>query len=425
MLNPLPNPNKKHQTESNEGTEPHLSRDESWANIARRLRAELGEARFTSWFARLEIDDLHDATAYLSVPTRFLKTWIQAHFVDHLLAAVSCEFPEVKHVSINVRSSSRPLNARGPRPSDNAVGAVADTTPRTFERTGSKPTTGFEESRHTGAGMSFDKLQKGASRDASDTDPLAGSPLDKRLSFSTFLVGRTNQLAYAAAQTVAGATSSEPLHYNPLYIHSAVGLGKTHLLQAIAHAALAAKRRVTYLTAEKFRYVFVSALKTQNTIAFKEKLRAIDVLIIDDVQFLQGKTIQQEFCHTLNALIDARKQIVIAADRPPGDLESLEERCTGRGRPLRGNGNARRGTSHQNSRDEDCRRQDNASAFRAAPAVVAYVANAIQTNGRDLDGAVNRLIAHASLSGGVLCVETAEAAIRDLIRTRDPKRVRD
>ncbi len=426
MLNPLPNPNKKHQTESNEGTEPHLSRDESWANIARRLRAELGEARFTSWFARLEIDDLHDATAYLSVPTRFLKTWIQAHFVDHLLAAVSCEFPEVKHVSINVRSSSRPLNARGPRPSDNAVGAVADTTPRTFERTGSKPTTGFEESRHTGAGMSFDKLQKGASRDASDTDPLAGSPLDKRLSFSTFLVGRTNQLAYAAAQTVAGATSSEPLHYNPLYIHSAVGLGKTHLLQAIAHAALAAKRRVTYLTAEKFMYVFVSALKTQNTIAFKEKLRAIDVLIIDDVQFLQGKTIQQEFCHTLNALIDARKQIVIAADRPPGDLESLEERVRSR---LAGGLCVEMGMLDEALRIKILETKIAAAKimhphFEAAPAVVAYVANAIQTNGRDLDGAVNRLIAHASLSGGVLCVETAEAAIRDLIRTRDPKRVK-
>lgn len=426
MLNPRPIPNKKLQTETDQETENHPSRDEAWANIARRLRAELGEARFSSWFARLELDDLRDSTAHLSVPTRFLKSWIQAQFVDRLLAAVACEFPSVKHIVIEVRSSSRPLNMRGPRASDSAASPVSDTTPRPFETAGAKLAAGLEESRHGGVGATADKQHKGASRDGLDADPLAGSPLDKRLSFSTFLVGRSNQLAYAAAQTVASAAPNEPLHYNPLYIHSAVGLGKTHLLQAIAHAALGARRRVTYLTAEKFMYVFVSALKAQNTIVFKERLRAIDVLIIDDVQFLQGKTIQQEFCHTLNALIDARKQIVIAADRPPGDLESLEERVRSR---LAGGLCVEMGMLDEALRVKILETKIAAAKslhphFEAAPAVVSYVANAIQTNGRDLDGAVNRLIAHASLSGAILCVETAEAAIRDLVRTRDPKRVK-
>jgi chromosomal replication initiator protein len=425
MLNPRPNPTKSHQTETTAEPERH-PREEAWANISRRLRAELGEARFTSWFARLELDELCDSTAYLSVPTRFLKSWIQAHFVDRLLAAVSCEFPDVKHISIDVRSSSRPLNARGPRSSDGVANVVADTGPRPFETVGAKPAVNHEEGRHGGAASGSEKPHKSTARDALDADPLAGSPLDKRLSFSTFLVGRSNQLAYAAAQSVAGAMPSEPLHYNPLYIHSAVGLGKTHLLQAIAHAAQTAKRRVTYLTAEKFMYVFVSALKAQNTIAFKEKLRAIDVLIIDDVQFLQGKTIQQEFCHTLNSLIDARKQIVIAADRPPGDLESLEERVRSR---LAGGLCVEMGMLDDGLRVKILETKIATAKtmhpnFEAAPAVVAYVASAIQTNGRDLDGAVNRLIAHASLSGSVLCVETAEAAIRDLVRTRDPKRVK-
>ena len=423
MLNPRPQPQQTHQPDDHAKAERNSTRDEAWGNICRRLRAELGEARFSSWFARLELDELNEATAYLSVPTRFLKSWIQAHFVDRLTAAVGCEFPQIKHVVIDVRSSSRPFNVRGARAAEQAAHPVSEAQARVHEN--AVPAAALDEARQAGAAAS-DKPQKGALRDAHDGDGLAGSPLDKRLTFSTFLVGRSNQLAHAAAQTVAGAMPSEPLHYNPLYIHAAVGLGKTHLLQAIAHAATAAKRRVTYLTAEKFMYVFVSALKTQSTIAFKEKLRAIDVLIIDDVQFLQGKTIQQEFCHTLNALIDARRQIVIAADRPPGDLESLEERVRSR---LAGGLCVEMGMLDEALRVKILETKIAAAKlthphFEVAPAVVAYVASVIQNNGRDLDGAVNRLIAHASLSGAILNVETAEAAIRDLVRTRDPKRVK-
>ncbi|HEY1735140.1 MAG TPA: chromosomal replication initiator protein DnaA, partial [Methylovirgula sp.] len=271
----------------------------------------------------------------------------------------------------------------------------------------------------------FDKAAKPASRDA-DSEVLAGSPLDKRLNFSTFLVGRSNQLAHAAAQSVAFAGSAEPLSFNPLYIHASVGLGKTHLLQAIAHAAASAKRRVIYLTAEKFMHGFVCALKAQTAIAFKEKLRTIDLLVIDDVQFLQGKSIQQEFCHTLNALIDARRQIVIAADRPPGDLESLDERVRSR---FAGGLCIEMGALDESLRVKLLEARVAAAkllhpTFDISPAVIAFVASVIQTNGRDLDGAVNRLVAHTSLTGQPLSIETAEAAIRDLVRTREPKRVK-
>ncbi len=162
-------------------------------------------------------------------------------------------------------------------------------------------------------------------------EALGGSPLDPRLTFETFIVGRSNTLAHAAAKQVATSRRGEPLMFNPLYIHAAVGLGKTHLLQAITWAGNGSgDRKVLYLTAERFMYGFVSALRTQTTLAFKEAVRAIDVLVIDDLQFLQGRSTQAEFCHTLNALIDAGRQVVIASDRPPADLESLDDRVRSR-----------------------------------------------------------------------------------------------
>ena len=168
-------------------------------------------------------------------------------------------------------------------------------------------------------------------RSAAVHDALGGSPLDPRLTFETFVVGRSNTLAHAAAKQVAQARRGDAVMFNPLYIHAGVGLGKTHLLQSLAWAGNAsAERKVLYLTAEKFMYGFVAALRAQNALAFKDALRTIDVLVIDDLQFLQGKSTQAEFCHTLNALIDAGRQVVIAADRPPSDLESLDERVRSR-----------------------------------------------------------------------------------------------
>ncbi len=251
------------------------------------------------------------------------------------------------------------------------------------------------------------------------TDALASSPLDRRLTFASFVVGKSNQLACLAAQRVAEAAPGDAPLYSPLYIHAAVGLGKTHLLQATAHAVTEAGRRVIYLTAERFMYGFVAALKAQTSIAFKEKLRAIDVLIIDDVQFLQGKSIQTEFCHTLNALIDDGRQVIVAADRPPSDLESLEERVRSR---LAGGLCVEMEALDEALRGKILEHRVVAAralhpGFTLSPAVLTYVARTICTNGRDLDGAVNRLMAHATLSGTSHTVETAEAAIRDLVRS--------
>ena len=255
---------------------------------------------------------------------------------------------------------------------------------------------------------------------------MTGSPLDRRLTFATFQVGRSNQLAFSAAHRVADHGSGGTPAFCPLYVHSAVGLGKTHLLQAVAHTAGQQGRSVIYLTAERFMYGFVAALQAQTSIAFKERLRAIDLLIFDDAQFLQGKSIQAEFGHALNALLDAGREVIVAADRPPNDLELLDERVRSRlsvglcveigalDEPLR--------LKILEARVAAARALQ--PGFEISPTVLAYVARSIRSNGRDLEGAVNRLLAHGTLTGGPLTVETAEIAIRDLIRAHEPKRVK-
>jgi len=396
------------------------TKGEAWMRICLRLRAELGEEVFSSWFGCLELDALSDEDAFLSVPTKFLQSWIRSHYADRILPTLASEFPSVKRVSINVRSSARPAAGRSAGRSPDLFPCTLADGPR-----GSTPFPFVPASPPRPSSPAMPS-KRPALPQPSEDEAIAGSPLDRRLTFANFLVGASNQLAHVAAERITFAAPGDPLPYNPLYLHAAVGLGKTHLLQAVAHAAASDRRRVIYLTAERFMYGFVSALKAQTAIAFKERLRAIDVLVIDDIQFLQGKSIQHEFCHTLNALIDSRKQIVIAADRPPGDLESLDERVRSR---LAGGLCIEIGALDEALRIKILESRIAAAkqmhpTFEVPPQVVAYVASVIRTNGRDLDGAVNRLLAHASLNGAPISIETTELAIRDLVRTPEPKRVK-
>src|SRR6266436_5805174 len=277
-----------------------------WQRARERLRAEVGDEVFTSWFARMELEAVEGDTVKLSVATRFLKSWIQSHYAERLMACLQAEFGSVSRIEITVRS-----------------GVLRTLPPKS--KVAEQPAT-IREPR--GAGT---EILNPAAPISVAHEALGGSPLDPRLTFDTFILGRSNSLAHAAAKQVAQARRGDSVMFNPLYIHAGVGLGKTHLLQSLAWAGNAsAERKVLYLTAEKFMYGFVSALRAQNALAFKEALRAIDVLVIDDLQFLQGKSTQAEFCHTLNALIDAGRQVVIAADRPPADLESLDDRVRSR-----------------------------------------------------------------------------------------------
>ncbi len=382
-----------------------------WERVRRRLRAELGDAVYNSWFTRLELESFDDGVLRLTVPTKFLKSWVQSHYLDRIRSHVGAEFESAERVTIDVRSHSsrKPRAKDGETERDAGVAASAESAPTPL---------------HAAAEGVRRASVKTAPRP--EFDVFTGSPLDRRLTFSTFLVGQSNQLAYAAACRVAEARGGDLPMFNPLYAHAAVGLGKTHLLQALAHAANDNHRRVIYLTAERFMHGFVSSLTAQTSIAFKEKLRAIDMLIIDDVQFLQGKSIQQEFCHTLNALIDSGRQVVVAADRPPSELETLDERVLSR---LKGGLCVDIGPLDEALRVKILEArilaaQEAQPGFFVPPEVVSYVARTIVTNGRDLEGAVNRLLAHATLNGAPLCVETAETAIRDLVRTQEPKRVK-
>lgn len=388
---------------------------QGWERVRARLRAELGDAIYNSWFARLELERVEARAIFLSVPTKFLKSWMQLHYADRIRSRVSMEFPSIDRVTIDVRSPSRRTKTRENENETSVRSPGADKISNSYAAGASVP-----------ENASNKRLTPAKASPRQEFDGIAGSPLDRRLSFSTFLVGPSNQLAFAAACRVAEAQTGDHPLFNPLYAHASVGLGKTHLLQALAHAAADNRRRVIYLTAEKFMSGFVAALSSQNAIAFKERLRGIDMLVIDDVQFLQGKSIQQEFCHTMNALIDAGRQVVVAADRPPSELESLDERVLSR---LKGGLCVDIGPLDESLRVRILEARIAAAReaqpnFEVTPSVVSYVARTITTNGRDLEGAVNRLLAHTTLTGAPLTVETAEAAIRDLVRTQEPKRVK-
>jgi chromosomal replication initiator protein len=390
------------------GERPNL--EQAWKRCGARLRAELGEAIFSSWFGRLELEGVAEGHARFTVPTRFLKSWIESHYLDRILIALNHEIGDVVALTLAVRSSTQ-----APPPSLVAA-------PARLAASGEASPPELAARRHDAAGGQAARREDSAAA----PDQLPGSPLDRRLTFSTFVVGRSNQLAYSAAQRVVETKAGQLPAFSPLYIHATVGLGKTHLLQGIAHAATAQGRRAIYLTAEKFMYGFVAALKAQTAIAFKESLRSIDLLIFDDAQFLQGRSIQIEFCHALNALVDAGRQVVVAADRPPADLEALEERVRSR---LAGGLCVEMGGLDEALRIKILEARIAAAQvtqpnFEVSPAVLAFVARSINSNGRDLDGSVNRLLAHTTLSGAPVSVETAELAIRDLVRPHEPKRVK-
>src|SRR5262245_12078743 len=383
----------------------NTSEQDRWSRVKGRLRSSVGEDVYTSWFARMDLESVQDESVRLSVPTRFLKSWIQAHYVERVLSAWQAEMPEVHRIDLTVRSAMRCATP--------AKEAAAPLEARRIERPDSRPA--LELRANAIAPVS-------ASHDA-----LGGSPLDPRLTFGSFVVGRSNTLAHAAARQVAEGRRGDPVMFNPLYIHAGVGLGKTHLLQAVTWAGnSAAERKVLYLTAEKFMYGFVAALKTQTALAFKEALRGIDVLVIDDLQFLQGKSTQAEFCHTLNALIDAGRQVVIAADRPPSELETLDDRVRSR---LAGGLVVEMGPLGEELRFEILKNRIAAArahhlGFEVPDVVASYIAKWVTRNGRDLEGALNRLLALSKLTGQPMTMEVAEREVRDLIRPQEPKRVK-
>lgn len=364
----------------------------AWERVRLRLQAELSEEVFNSWFARVSLEEVSTGVVRLSVPTLFLKGWIKSHYYDRLLQLWQEEISAIVRVDIVQRSALRVV----PAPAQKAEASPA-------------------------------RPEQAAFADHAN-DRFAGSPLDPRLTFDSFCEGHSNDVACRAARAVAAAPEGSAPVYNPLYIHAGVGLGKTHLLQAIAHQARITdtRRRVLYLTVERFAFQFVSSLREKSALDFKEKLRSIDILLIDDMQFLTGRSVQQEFCHMLNALLDNARQVVVAADRSPADLDGVDERVCSRlkGGVVIGMANPdlamRRDILNTRLRSA---RERNPSLDISEP-VLDYVAQTVATNGRDLDGALNRLICRADFSDGPITMDIAEFAIADLVGAREPRRIR-
>jgi chromosomal replication initiator protein len=378
--------------------------DSKWRRIQSRLRAELGEDVFTSWFGRVELDSYDGQTVQVSVPTKFLRNWLQSHYAERLQACCKAEFAQVERIEFRVR-----------QPHDAAMSE---------RRLTESPVAKTNELRFTSV-----RTDESTPRDGSTGwDGFEGSPLESRFTFSSFVVGAANRLAHAAALQVTEAVADQPLRYNPLYLHAKVGLGKTHLLQAIAWEVKRRKpkAKLLYLTAERFMYSFAEALQARDAVAFKDKIRAIDILLIDDIEFLQGRTFQQELCHTLNSLIDGGKQVVVAADCPPMQLESFDARMRSR---LSGGLVAELGSLDYDLRYKILKRRaaekaDQERGFGITEPVIEFLAGQLSESGRELEGAVTRIHAAYQLTAQPVTVESAEQIIADLVRGKEPRRVK-
>jgi chromosomal replication initiator protein len=374
------------------------------------LRARLGEDVYTSWFTTLEFNRFDGRTVRASVATKFLERWLQTHYADELLKCCAAEFEGVERVDIVWRQhgqAARSSGAGGPRLArSNGVG-VPDLSAAAARRLAVPPPGAVGPTRVNG---------------------FEGSPLDPRYTFDSFVVGPANKRAYVAATQVAETVLAEDRSYNPLFLHSSVGLGKTHLLHAIA---LQVKRRtpqaqVLYLTAERFRYRFVEAVKAQDALSFKDKFRVVDMLLIDDLEFMQGEKTEEEFEHIINSLLDGGRQVVVAAARPPGQLDRLNDRMRSR---LQGGLVTEIGLFDfelrrkiLQKRTEEKRAVD--PSFGVPPEVLDLLAERLTENGRELEGAVNRLFIDWHLNRTRATPDIAETIIRDLVQGIEPRRIK-
>ena len=358
---------------------------DAWEKIRARLRGELGEATFASWLAPLTLVEVDGDQVTLGVGTRFLRDWVASHYAHRIAALWADELPGIQSARIAIHAGQPLAGEDAPHPTDN---------PTPARSRGS-----VHEARHDGTLADL------------------GSPLNGRFTFREFVTGETNELAHAAAQQVAGV---DHLPFNPLYLYGGVGLGKTHLLHAIAWCIRGREpgRRVLYLSAERFMYRFIQAIRKKDTVAFKERLRSADVLLIDDIQFICDKdSTQEEFLHTLNALLDHRCQVVVSGDRAPSLLDGMEERLKSR---LAGGLAVDIHPASYELRLGILREKAGPLGIADAPReVMEFLARQITSNVRELEMALNRIAAHAALLGGAITLQTTQSVLRDVLGAKD------
>ena len=358
-----------------------------WARIRGRLQADVGDVEYRSWLKQMTLAGVDGDEVTVHLPTRFLRDWVRSHYGERISALWQQENPSIQRVEIRV---------------------------------GGRPATGLAESLAVPPAPQPVAPAKAATAHQPRVTEDLSAPLDTRFSFDSFVVGKPNEFAYACARRVAEHPGSK--EFNPLFLYGGVGLGKTHLMHAIGLELTrrgAACPTVAYMSAEKFMYRFIAALRSQQTIEFKDQLRSVDVLMIDDLQFLIGKdNTQEEFFHTFNALVDAGKQIVVSADKSPSDLSGLEDRL----RTRLGCGMV--ADLHATTfelRISILEAKVTRAGATVPGRVLEFLAHKITTNVRELEGSLNRLIAHANLFSRPITLETTQEVLHDVLRAHDKR----
>jgi chromosomal replication initiator protein len=356
-----------------------------WAKIRGHLLAEVGDTEYRNWLRPMTLTGINGDEVAISLPTGFVRDWVREHHGARVTALWQAEHPAVRRVDFIVCDPARSV-----------IELPAET---------------VVESPKVPADV----------EDKPDSRNEISGALDPRFTFEAFVVGKPNEVAHACARRVAEQPACHG--FNPLFLYGGVGLGKTHLMHAIAwelgERTNGKAVSVTYLSAEKFMYRFISAIRGHQTIQFKEQLRGVDVLMVDDLQFLIGKdNTQEEFFHTFNYLVEAGKQIVISADKSPSDLNGLDNRL----RTRLGCGMV--ADLHSTTFELRISILESKAARAGVPVppkVLEYLAHKITSNVRELEGALNRLVAHANLFGRVITLETTQEVLHDILRAHDRK----
>ena len=366
-----------------------------WARVRGRVQNEVGEAEYRAWLRHMTLVGLDGDEITIAMPTRLQRDWVRTHYGDLLLKLWQAESRTIRRIEL-IMGSAMQISGL----SEVAPAPLAPPEPAISGR--------------------FNHLLNGSRPEERQQEARGDAALDQRFTFDSFVVGKPNEFAYACARRVAEQPACPG--FNPLFLYGGVGLGKTHLMHAIAWELTDIGRpggpvSVAYMSAERFMYRFIAALRSKSTMEFKEQLRSVDVLMIDDLQFLIGKdTTQEEFFHTFNALVDSGKQIVVSADKSPSDLSGLEERV----RTRLGCGMV--ADLHATTFELRLSILE-AKASRAGvaipPKVHEFLAHKITSNIRELEGALNRLIAHANLFGRAITLETTQEVLHDILKAHD------
>ena len=376
-----------------------------WARIRGRLQSEFGDVEYRTWLRQMTLVGLEGDEATVHLPTRFLRDWVSSRYGARLNALWQAENATIRRVDLRVGDAVRPItpftvtsHVVEPPPPDVLVAEMV------------------------AAEMLAPALAVSLVDDRPDIRTDLAAALDSRFTFDGFVVGKPNEFAYACARRVAEQPAAQG--FNPLFLYGGVGLGKTHLMHAIAWE-LAARNEasgkppveVTYMSAEKFMYRFIAAIRSHSTMEFKEQLRNVDVLMVDDLQFLIGKdNTQEEFFHTFNYLVEAGKQIVVSSDKSPSDLDGLEYRLKTR------LGCGMVADLHTTTYELRLSILETKAARAGVPVpakVMEYLAHKITSNVRELEGALNRLIAHANLFGRAITLEATHEVLHDLLKAHD------